>query len=73
MSYTNISKPTGASYTKVSYQGGEYFDDAEALFDDPDVFFNGINSSEWTMVPRESQYEFVNAGMLTGLIAPPDN
>lgn len=71
VSWTNIPKPTGTPYTKVSYRGGEFFDDAAVDFDDPDIFFDGIDESAWTMVSRESQYEFVSVGMLTGLIAPP--
>ncbi len=68
--WTNVSKPTGASYTKLSPQGNEFFDDAGVDFDDADVYFNGINSSAWTMVARETTNEFINVGMTIGLLMP---
>lgn len=60
--YTNIPKPTGASYTNVNSSGKEGFDDATILFDDPNTFFDGINNAVYTNVskPTGSSYTLVS-------------
>ena len=68
--YTNVSKPTGTGYTKLSPQGNEFFDDTTATFDSATVFFDGPSLSAWTKVDRPRNYENINVGMATGLLMP---
>lgn len=70
MSWTKVSKPTGANWTKVSTYR-PLFDDPNVLFDDPSVFYDGINVSAWTNVPKPTGNNVILAGMATGLIMPP--
>lgn len=61
--YTNVPKPTNATYTNVNVAGGrEMFDDAGVLFDDPNTFFDGTNNAAWTNVskPTGSAYTSVS-------------
>lgn len=48
--YQNITKPTGTTYSNQNFTGKEQFDDANVLYDDPNVFWDGINSSQYTKV-----------------------
>lgn len=70
MPYTNVAKPTGSSYTKLSPQGSTFFDDGGVTFDDPNTFFDGTNINAWTKVARPSQPFGLQAGMTMGLLIP---
>ena len=50
--YTDVAKPTGASYTNVNALGKEGFDDASVSFDSADTFFDGGNGTAWTNVSK---------------------
>lgn len=60
MSYTNIAKPTGSSYTNLNPLGKEGFDDASVSFDSADTFFDGGNGTAWTNVSKPTGSSYTN-------------
>ena len=55
--YTNIPKPTGTPYTRVNTAKPNY-DDINATYDDPTVFYDGISQLAYTNIakPTSSVY-----------------
>lgn len=72
MSWTNLSKPTGTPYTYTNPKGKETYDDMSVLYDDPAVFYDGINITAWTGVakPTGNVLATILPGMATGLMIP---
>jgi len=70
MSWTNISKPTDATYTRVNDAGREVYDDQNVMYDDTSVFYDGIDPLAWTDIAKPIGTAQVVAGMATGLITP---
>lgn len=58
--YTNITKPTGTTYTNQNLVGKEQFDDSNVLFDDTAVFYDGVNLSQYTGVTKPSGTSYTN-------------
>jgi len=52
MPYTNIAKPTGASYTNVEPVGKEPYDDSDITYDDANVFYDGVNEAAYTNIAK---------------------
>lgn len=52
MVWTNIPKPSVASYTNVNPQGREEYDQADVIYDDADVFYDGVNQGAYTKVSK---------------------
>lgn len=52
MSWISIVKPTGTPYTNVNSQGKEQYDDPLVIYDDADVFYDGINQTAWIDVSK---------------------
>ncbi len=52
MSWTNISKPTGANYTNLNTQGKEQYDQANLTYDDPNTFYDGVDYTSWTDIAK---------------------
>ncbi len=50
--YININKPSGTGYTNINGQGREQYDQASIMYDDPNVFYDGINESMYTNVTK---------------------
>ncbi len=50
MTWTNIPKPTGTTYTNVNPIGKTQYDQADVEYDDPSVFYDGVNPGQWTDV-----------------------
>lgn len=67
--YTYIPKPTSSTYSLVTFQGTELFDDATVLYDDPNVFYDGTNPNAYIYVPKPTD-GLVRGGMTRGLIIP---
>lgn len=51
MSWTNVPKPTGTSYTNVNDQGRHQYDDYAVMYDDI-IFYDGVDQSMWTNVSK---------------------
>ena len=52
--YTNITKPSGTSYTQENAQGKEQYDQASIEYDDTDIFYDGINENLYTNISKPS-------------------
>lgn len=46
--YFHIAKPTTLNWNTLNSQGREQYDQADIEYDDPDVYYDGINPSQWT-------------------------
>lgn len=69
--YTNITKPTGTSYTNLNSIGKQQYDESDILYDDPNVFYDGINFMAYTNISKPTGGFTLEQGMATGLIMPP--
>ena len=58
--YTNISKPSGTSYTDSHPQGKEQYDESTILYDDTNVFYDGTNQSLYTNITKPSSTSYTN-------------
>lgn len=61
--YTNVAKPTGSNYTKVIGKGVAY-DEATILYDDPSIFYDGLNTLGYTNISKP------NSGSYTKITKP---
>jgi hypothetical protein len=58
--YTNITKPSGTSYTNQNPFGKIQYDQADVLYDDPNIFYDGVNESLYTNVVKPSGTSYTN-------------
>lgn len=58
--YININKPTGTSYTNTNSQGREQYDQADIMYDDVNVFYDGTNQSLYTNITKPSGTSYIN-------------
>jgi hypothetical protein len=54
MAWTPIAKPGAQTYTNVNPMGKEQYDQADVMYDDPNVFYDGINPNQWTEINKPS-------------------
>ena len=52
MSWTKVNKPTTSSYTNVNPDGRTQYDQSDILYDDPNIFYDGVNYGSWTKVTK---------------------
>lgn len=73
MAWTNVPKPTGANYTKVTLQGKQSYDDATVTYDQASVYYDSVNPTAWTDVAKPGGiiHITVGPGNATGLLTPP--
>lgn len=69
MAWTQVTKPTSTSYTRVSSSGREIYDDSSVSYDDSDTFFDGFNPNMWTDITKPT-LPTVNVGLATMLSMP---
>lgn len=50
--YTNINKPTGPTYTGVNAVGKEQYDQSSIMYDDPNVFYDGVNQAFYSNITK---------------------
>lgn len=50
--YVNVNKPTIPTYTNVNSQGREQYDQADVMYDDPNVFYDGVNQTFYSNVAK---------------------
>lgn len=61
MPYTNIVKPTDATYTNVNASGGkESFDDVNVTFDQASTFFDGVSTAAYTNLAKPTGTPYTN-------------
>lgn len=70
MSYTNISKPTGANYLNANPVGKQLYDDTNAEYDDSVTLYDGSELNAYTNINKPEGIEFIIRGMITGLLIP---
>ena len=58
--YTNISKPSGTSYTSQNPTGKEQYDQTDIEYDDADIFYDGVNESLYTNIAKPSATTYTN-------------
>ncbi len=58
MAYSNVPKPVGTSYTKINTSGFQTYDDALVSYDDPNVFYDGINPNMYTNIVKVSSTSY---------------
>ena len=58
--YTNITKPTGTSYTPSNPVGKEQYDQISIEYDDSTVFYDGTNESLYTNLTKPSGTVYTN-------------
>ncbi len=66
--YTYIAKPTGTPYTNVNTVGGkEQYDQPNLMYDDLNVFYDGINQNAYTKIAKPTTTQVVaSAGLYYG-------
>lgn len=52
--YTNIAKPSGTTYTNQNSIGKQQYDQSDITYDDANVFYDGVNPSQYTAVSKPS-------------------
>lgn len=52
--YTNITKPTGTSYSNINSIGKEQYDQATLTYDSASTFYDGVNLNQYTSVAKPS-------------------
>lgn len=52
MPYTPVPKPTSPTYTNVNPVGLQQYDQADVLYDDPNVFYDGVDLALYTNVTK---------------------
>lgn len=52
MAFTKVTKPTTQGWTPVNPAGRTQYDQANVTYDDPTMFYDGINPNEWTKVTK---------------------
>lgn len=72
MAYTNITKPTGTSYTNLNGIGKYQYDQADIAYDDSAIFYDGYGNSLYTNIakPIDGDFTTIPIGTATGLLIP---
>lgn len=63
--YTNITKPSGTSYTNSNSIGKEQYDQSTIQYDDSGVFYDGVNQGLYTNVTKPSGTVYTNVAKPT--------
>ncbi len=70
--YTNLTKPSGTSYTNTNTVGKQQYDQSSLTYDDSSTFYDGINQSQYTnLIKPTINVTVIVAGTATGLLMPP--
>jgi len=60
MIWTNIPKPTGQSWVNVNPAGKTQYDQADIEYDDPSMFYDGVNPGQWTDVLKPTTSNWID-------------
>jgi len=58
--YTNISKPSGTSYTNTNTIGKQQYDESSLTYDDSSTYYDGINPNQYTNIIKPSGTSYTN-------------
>lgn len=70
MAWTKVAKPSGTSYTQVTFAGSRNYDDSAITYDSSSTLYDSANALQWTKVLHDVRRQII-LGMATGLIMPP--
>ena len=54
MAWTPVAKPSTSNYTNVNSAGKTQYDQSDIAYDDPNMFYDGINPTQWTDILKPS-------------------
>jgi len=70
--YTNITKPSGTSYTNTNPVGKQQYDESSLTYDDSGTYYDGYNPVLYTNIAKPTfQFLTIPSGTATGLLTPP--
>lgn len=52
MSWNNVSKPIGPTYTNLNPIGKQQYDQADIEYDSADTFYDGLDPNQWTDISK---------------------
>lgn len=58
--YTNLTKPTGTSYTNSNPAGKIDYDQFDIAYDDASMYYDGINPNMYTDVTKPNGTSYTN-------------
>lgn len=58
--YTNITKPTGTTYTNTNTIGKQQYDQTDITYDDATVFYDGTNEAQYTNITKPTGTTYTN-------------
>ncbi len=58
--YTNITKPSGTSYTNMNGVGREQYDQSTITYDEATIFYDGIDENLYTNLNKPSGTVYTN-------------
>lgn len=70
MAWNTVNKPTSLAWTTVNPMGKEQYDQSSLMYDDPGTYYDGVNPSEWTDVPKPTGGVGLRVGVANGLLIP---
>lgn len=70
--WTPVPKPTGANYTNVNPDGKTQYDQADVIYDDPNIYYDGVDMFAWTDIakPTGESNNSITVGIANGLLIP---
>ena len=58
--YTNLTKPSGTSYTNQNSVGKEQYDQPSLSYDDSGTYYDGTNTGLYTNITKPSGTSYTN-------------
>ena len=71
MAWNTVTKPTTSGWANTNPSGRTQYDQSNITYDDASIFYDGVDSSAWSMVTKPTNAKLITFGMATGLITPP--
>lgn len=58
--YTNITKPSGTSYTNTNAMGKEQYDESSIIYDSATTYYDGTNPNQYSNITKPSGTVYTN-------------